>query len=574
MSLLEQHLKDLSDPNAPKTAPEPPPPQAEASDADLSPERKLSRALIKRFTKNTPPRPRAFSCWSPIPAPEWPTRPDFDADDYLTDYTSWPALIDKHFSGRHLPPADKDYIARIQQSAPLGEDPWPYPKPGQISPLLELFRRPGPIKKSRSSLLFAFFAQWFTDSVLRTNRRDRRRNTSNHDIDLCQIYGLTEAQTHLLRSPQGGGRLRSQTLPNGEEVGEYLFYQQADGTYEIKPEFRGLLPSQWASEELRTELLEQFPDPDYKRTAKLYATGLERGNSSIGYSAISTIFLREHNRIADELKKNNPSWTDERLFQTARNINIVLLLKLVVEDYINHILGERVLLLDHEFAEQESWYRPNWMALEFDLLYRWHGLPPDTIEIPGGTLAHSEFRHNNALLEELGVGAVIEAASRQAAGAIHLRNTPVYLLAAEYQALQMGRDLRVQPYNEYRKLFGLKAVESFDELTDDPWLRTELSKLYPSVDDIEFLVGVFAEKPLDPASGKPEKLFGGLLTDMVAYDAFTQIFTNPLLSKNVYGPQTFTDYGVQLIEETKTVEDLVNRNVSRRVRASLGVIVD
>ena len=39
-----------------------------------------------------------------------------------------------------------------------------------------------------------------------------------------------------------------------------------------------------------------------------------------GLLMYSTIFLREHNRVCSVLKKEHPSWDDERLYQTAKII--------------------------------------------------------------------------------------------------------------------------------------------------------------------------------------------------------------------------------------------------------------
>jgi len=505
-----------------------------------------SRVGIRYFATRTSARPRPFSLWSEVPKPALP-----DVQGPVSDYTSWPVLTDRSFSGRHLAPADPAYTQSLPPDAPY--DPTRQ-KSGQVT---ALFERQGAMTPDRSSVLFAFFAQWFTDSVLRVHPVDRRMNTSNHDIDLCQIYGLDEATARILRSGRDG-TLTSQLI-QGQEYPDYLFEEDGAGGWTPRKKYEGLP---------YVERVGQiFGEVRKTRWGKMYATGLERGNSSIGYVAVSTIFLREHNRLCRELAQRNPGWSDERIFQTARMINIVLLLKLVVEDYINHIVGHGLFRLDTSFAEGERWYRPNWIALEFDLLYRWHGLVPDAIEIGGESHGAEGFRNNNALLEQAGVAAVIDAASRQHAGRIGLANTPTFLWGAEYQALKMGRDFRLRSYNDYRERFQLKRLRSFSELTSDAALRTKLESLYGHIDKLEYLVGVFAE------DRKPPSLFGDLLTHMVAYDAFKQIFSNPLLAREIHNERTFTPYGMKQIEETRSIEDLVRRNVpaGTKVRASLGV---
>jgi prostaglandin-endoperoxide synthase 2 len=308
-----------------------------------------------------------------------------------------------------------------------------------------------------------------------------------------------------------------------------------------------------------------FARVDTERRRKAYATGLERGNSTIGYAAISTLFLREHNRICGDLAAQNPGWDDERLFQTARMINIVLLMKVVVEDYINHIAGRRIFKLDPTFAESRNWYRTNWIAIEFDLLYRWHGLVPSELAAGGETYPASDYRNNNALLETLGLHGVLDATSNQAAGRIGLFNTPDFLLQAELASLKMSRDFRLRSYNDYRERFGLERLERFDQLTSDAKARERIAACYDHVDKVEFLVGLLAEDHHGDA------LFGDLLNTMVAYDAFTQIFTNPLLSRNVYNKDTFTQYGLDLIQRTDSVEDIAKRNVTKPCKARLGV---
>ena len=495
----------------------------------------LNRVVTNIQCNSTQPRPRAFSLWSHMPK-----RDDSPIAEPASpgEYTSWQMLTDRSYFSRHLPVACNGFVANLPLDA--------MPTPDKAGDITELFLRKDGIQTSRSSSLFMFFAQWFTDSVLRTDFSDRRKNTSNHNIDLCQIYGLTEETAGILRS-KVGGRLRCQEI-GGETYLDHLGEIGEDGKWRVKEHYQGL---PYASMETLKSIMRAQPEA---RWHALYATGLERGNSSIGYVAISTLFLREHNRICGELAKNNPEWDDERLFQTARMINIVLLMKLVVVDYINHISGTDIFQFDTHFAEKQKWYRQPWIALEFDMLYRWHALVPESIHVNGAPVGQSEYRFNNALLEKLGFNTIVDGASRSPAGEIRLGNTPHFLARAEYQNIKTGRDFRLKSFNDYREQFGLRRCANFDALTDDRALSKRLEALYGDIENLEFVVGIFAEKKTSRG------LFGALMNKMVAYDAFTQIYTNPLLSRNLYHAQTFTHYGLKLIEQTNSIQDLVDRN--------------
>jgi prostaglandin-endoperoxide synthase 2 len=140
-------------------------------------------------------------------------------------------------------------------------------------------------------------------------------------------------------------------------------------------------------------------------------------------------------------------------------------------------------------------------------------------------------------------------------------------MESEYRTIQMGRAFRLRSFNEYREAFGLGRLQRFDQLTADGPLAARLQELYGSMDQLELVVGLFAEDA--PAGG----LFGDLMRTMVAYDAFTQIYTNPLLSQAIHQPEHLTAYGLDLLEDTTSITALVQRNVpaEEAVAASLGV---
>jgi prostaglandin-endoperoxide synthase 2 len=473
------------------------------------------------------------------------------------DYISWTGLVDRAYTGRHLPPAPKSYMDSL-------------PPKEQVAALFQRDALMTPCPKS--SALFGFFAQWFTDSFLRTDPVDSRKNTSNHEIDLCQIYGLNATDTSILRSKKYKGELESQWR-DGQEYPPFLFEENQDGNLHIKPAYRNLSYIKDKASFFNQIVLDTPPftpgRPPVTREQKtsLFVAGLGNANSTIFYSAINAIFLREHNRLCRVIRQYYPSWDDHRIFETARNTNIAQLLKIIVEDYINHLSSAYFkVFLDIGFAEKQNWYRTNRISAEFDLLYRWHPFVPTTIALEGEEIPAERINLDNNRLIKLGVEKIIHAAATQRAGRLTIKNTAPFLndvAKVDLAAIQKSRYWRIRPYNEYRRHFDMAPATSFEELTGDQAFAAELKRIYVDVNQVELLVGLFADQHSHAAVvGKKGGVVGDLMHWMVAADAFSQALTNPLLSKNVYGEECFSKVGLESINSTSSFNDIVCRNSS------------
>ncbi|ROZ69371.1 peroxidase family protein [Ramlibacter sp. WS9] len=451
------------------------------------------------------------------------------------DYVSWVTLSDRRWSGRHLSPT---------QTPPTAD-----PKA-----VVELFRRPptGQKLSKRSTCLFPAFAQYLTDGFIRTRMNDssagepdslRLQNTSNHEIDMCPLYGRTIEQTDALRlkSQQPGkkGRLKSQMV--GKE--EYAPYLLDNGV--IKKEFEKLDPPLGLS-----TLLQDRP-----QIAKfIFAFGGDRTNASPQVAMINTLFLREHNRLAGTIEAANPTWDDEHVFQVARNTVIVLFIKIVVEEYINHISASVRFHVDPEVAWDAKWNRPNWITTEFSLLYRWHPLVPDVMRWRGQAIPVFVTLMNNELLLSVGLRRAFEEQSAQAAGELCAMNTADALLEREIRAIEQGRLCKLPTYAAYRKYVTLPEPKRFEDISSNKEVVALLKKAYARVEDVEFYPGLFAE---DNDSDSP---LPPMMRKLVALDAFSQALTNPLLSEHVYEMATFSRPGWDAINDTRELRDIVVRN--------------
>jgi prostaglandin-endoperoxide synthase 2 len=292
------------------------------------------------------------------------------------------------------------------------------------------------------------------------------------------------------------------------------------------------------------------------RLARIFAFGGDRVNTAPQVSMLNTLLLREHNRLAAGIEARHPAWDDTRVFETARNVVIVEFIKIVVEDYINHIAPTPFpLRADPSVAWTAPWNKPNWITTEFSLLYRWHALIPDDVTWNGTSYPLAATLRANRLLIDGGLAQGFIDMSAQPAGAIGLFNTVSDLVDVEMRSIFQGRFVNLAPYTDYRDYAGLPRPKTFEDISGNPDITDALRCAYGTPDKVDFYVGLFAE---DTVANSP---LPELLMRMVAVDAFSQALTNPLLSEHVFNPDTFSQYGWDEIQATHRLRDLVARNV-------------
>jgi prostaglandin-endoperoxide synthase 2 len=167
----------------------------------------------------------------------------------------------------------------------------------------------------------------------------------------------------------------------------------------------------------------------------------------------------------------------------------------------------------------------------------------------------TETYFNNKLFIDRGVGGVLDDASRQKAGEICLFNTTLSLLPIEAFSVRAGRFFKLPPYNAYRELTQAPLAKSFDEISPDPEVQARLRDLYKTVDRVEYFPGLFAE-PVTKNAAVPT-----MIGRLVAADAFSMAMTNPLLAARIWeNEDTFSKVGMSIIQETKSLHDIVKRN--------------
>ncbi|XP_078405937.1 prostaglandin G/H synthase 1-like [Cetorhinus maximus] len=450
-----------------------------------------------------------------------PSPPTYNSD---YNYLSWEGYANVSYFTRLLPPVPKD--------CPTPTGAQGYTELPDVKQLAEKFllRRKFIPDPQGSNLMFAFFAQHFTHQFFRTDfdRGPGFTKALGHGVDLSHIYGGSLERQHHLRLFKDG-KLKYQVV-NGE-----VFLPSVKDV-PIKMKYPSTLPEE-----------------------KRFAIGHDLFGLVPGLMMYATLWLREHNRVCDILKEEHPTWSDEQLFQTARLILIGETIKIVIEDYVQHLSGYNFkMTFNPELLFREHFQYRNRIAVEFDHLYHWHPLMPNSFIIKGQELPYEEFLFNTEILLNVGLEALVESFSKQRAGRIGGgKNINKNTLPVAIGVIEHGRQLRLQPFNQYRKWFGLNPYKSFQELTGETEVAAQLEKLYGHIDAMEFFPALLLEAPYENA------IFGQSMVEMGAPFSLKGLMGNPICSPDYWKPSTFGGKTGFDIVKTATLEKLVCLNVKK-----------
>ena len=263
----------------------------------------------------------------------------------------------------------------------------------------------------------------------------------------------------------------------------------------------------------------------------------------VGLELLHTLFMREHNAVCDVLAAAHPDWTDDEVFAKARLVVAALIAKIHTVEWTTAILdrpalrigmranwfglaGERIRTLYGRLTDGEvlsgipgsppdHHSAPYAITEEFVAVYRMHPLIPDELHLrsvadPGYREAlpflDSARLHSRTLLERCGATDLLYSLGTAHPGAVTLHNHPRFMqrlvrtedgLPLDLAAVDLlrSRERGVPRYNAFRRLLHLTPVSTFEELTGDPATAAELAAVYPTVDDVDLTVGLYAEKP-------------------------------------------------------------------------------
>ena len=253
----------------------------------------------------------------------------------------------------------------------------------------------------------------------------------------------------------------------------------------------------------------------------MFVTGDPRVMENPELTAVTTLFMREHNYWVSVLKAQHPAWTGDQLYNMAKAITTAEYQNIIYKEYLPVLIGP--------VLGPYRGYNPNisvQVTQEFSTAaFRMgHSQVSDTqegLDNSGNTtftesLAQAFFNTPeideangiDPLLRSLGVDysqaldVYTVAALRNLlfAGLVGGEVDEMDLIAID---IQRQRDVGLGTLNQTRKALGIPPFNTFSQLTRDPILQNNLQSVYGDITNVDLFIGGLAENPVPGAEVGP-----------------------------------------------------------------------
>lgn len=247
-----------------------------------------------------------------------------------------------------------------------------------------------------------------------------------------------------------------------------------------------------------------------------YLAGDPRVNQVISLTIMHTIWMREHNRIAERLSTINPTWDGQRLFQEARQIIAAEMQKIAYKDYLPLILGDLYDQLIPEYSGYNISVYPNTINAYDAAAFRfghsmirsylsrlgegYQPIPQGALNIVSAFFAPQQFVEGGGtdpilrgLLTEP-VELVDEFLNHFITNNLFAANITSPGLDLASTNIQRGRDHGIPPYFTW-KMWALQEC-GYESAFTHELTKIHLLQTYGSLDTVDLFVGGLAERPL------------------------------------------------------------------------------
>ncbi|HRH93715.1 MAG TPA: peroxidase family protein [Candidatus Peribacteria bacterium] len=264
-------------------------------------------------------------------------------------------------------------------------------------------------------------------------------------------------------------------------------------------------------------------------SASFFLAGDVRSNEQPSLTVMHTLFVREHNRLADEIAASNPGMNDEEIYQRARRIVGAEIQEITYSEWIPALFGPNALpayagydpnvdaSVENAFAN--AGFRIGHTMVS-QVLQR---LNEDGSVIPQGNLSLQQSFFNPTAVTQAGIDPILRGISATTMQKIdsHMINDLCNFLFGPPGSggldlaslnIQRGRDHGLPSYNQARRDYGLTPRTSFNEITSDADVAQRLSTVYGGdIEKVDMWVGGISEDHV--AGGSVGELFRAVILD-------------------------------------------------------------